>query len=173
MRRLGWLSILLFVTLGCGFLSGAGNDPIVEVANNDPEMIAAIEDARNTLYFFLENFQSPKPNQTYFSIKARFPYGADSHEHMWIDDLIFSGQEFSGILGNDPRYVLDLKYGDKVTVKVSDVTDWMIVENGKLIGGYTLLVLRNRMSPTEREKFDAQIGLVIDPNATPIPTAIP
>ena len=38
----------------------------------------------------------------------------------------------------------------------------MYIDNQKLRGGYTLRVLRNRMTETERKQFDADSGLIIE-----------
>ncbi len=38
----------------------------------------------------------------------------------------------------------------------------MYIENGKLFGGYTIKVLRNRMTEEERKQFDAESGMQID-----------
>ena len=174
MRKVVLLLALLTVILGCRFLNPSNNnDPVVEVSDDDVTMNAAIQEAQQTLYFFIDNFQSPKLGQTYFGIKARFPYSANSAEHMWISDLEYLGQEFDGILGSEPVYVMNLKLGDHVTVSIDNVSDWMIIENNKLIGGYTLRVLRDKMTPDEQKKFDEELGLIIDYPSTPIPTYVP
>ena len=38
---------------------------------------------------------------------------------------------------------------------MKDITDWMYVDKGILQGGYTIKLIRNRMSKEERAKFDA------------------
>ena len=86
-----------------------------------------------------------------------------SYEHIWLDDISYDGDLFTGRLSNAPLHLEDLKLGDKVSVATDDVSDWMIVdEDGRLTGGYTLRVLRNRMSPEEQEQFDKESGLVIE-----------
>ena len=52
--------------------------------------------------------------------------------------------------------------GQKVTVEPSKISDWMFVQNGRLVGGYTLRVLRDAMSPSERKEFDKNVPFVID-----------
>jgi uncharacterized protein YegJ (DUF2314 family) len=95
-------------------------------------------------------------------IKAKFPYGSSgAAEHMWIGDLAYSGDLFQGTLENDPVYVQDVKLGDRVTVKVEDISDWMIIDDNRMLGGFTLHVIRNRMSEEERKQFDANFGVEI------------
>ena len=38
----------------------------------------------------------------------------------------------------------------------------MLLENGKLVGGYTIRVMRDQASPEERKEIDAAMGFVID-----------
>ena len=35
------------------------------------------------------------------------------------------------------------------------ITDWMYVEDGRLVGGYTMRAIRDRLSSDARAKFDA------------------
>lgn len=36
------------------------------------------------------------------------------------------------------------------------ISDWMYIEDGYLVGGYTTRVIRDRMTEEERKKHDAQ-----------------
>ena len=66
------------------------------------------------------------------------------------------------IVDNLPEYASDLQLWDIVKVSPEDITDWMYTKNDTLIGGYTIRVLRNRMTADEREQFDSENSLVID-----------
>jgi uncharacterized protein YegJ (DUF2314 family) len=156
-------SALIAALVGCRsaeeLVSGeAGN--IEMVTSDDPDMNAAIEQARSTLDEFIESLHSPSPTQVYFSVKAGFPYDG-TLEHIWLDDVSFDGQDFHGVLGNEPIYLDGLHLGDEVTVSTADVSDWMIVDGGRLLGGFTIHVLRSRMSDEERQQFDQDMGLLI------------
>jgi uncharacterized protein YegJ (DUF2314 family) len=160
--KLAMLSLFAITLLLAGCNADESSD-IMTFSPDDSEMNSAIQEAGRTLDTFIENLQSPKPGQRDFSIKARFAYDTDeaSHEHIWIDNVAYEGGKFRGTIANDPVYVEGLKFGDAVTIDKSDVTDWMYVDNGKLVGGYTLRVMRGRLSPQEREEFDASLGFVI------------
>jgi len=159
-------TILLALYLGAcqpvrEFIAGeAGNVELV--GSEDAQMNEAIRQAQESLDVFIRSFQSPAPTQTHFSIKVRFPYGAGSdYEHMWLDDISFDGEHFGGTLANEPVYVSGLHLGDQVTARIADISDWEIVDDGRLLGGFTIHVLRNRMTAEERRQFDEQTGLVI------------
>jgi uncharacterized protein YegJ (DUF2314 family) len=125
-------------------------------------MKAAIQQARDTLPLFVKAYKSPTPTQTYFSIKARFPYGDDRNaEYMWISNLSLEESRFKGIMDNEPIYVNNIHLGDTVVVEMDDISDWMIIDNGRLLGGFTIHVLRNNMTDSEREQLDAELGFIM------------
>ena len=55
-----------------------------------------------------------------------------------------------------------VKNGDSEEVEPSKISDWMFVDEGKLVGGYTLRVLRDSMSPAERAEFDKSVDFVVE-----------
>jgi uncharacterized protein YegJ (DUF2314 family) len=42
-----------------------------------------------------------------------------------------------------------------VTFTDKDITDWLMIREGKAVGAYTVQVLRKRMSSQERAEHDA------------------
>ena len=138
----------------------AGN--IEVVANDDKTMNAAIQEARDTLPLFIAALQSPSPGQTGFSIKAKFPYGNDdSAEHMWLSGLSYNGSVFEGKLDNEPIYIDGLHQGEVVSVSEANVTDWIIIDDGILLGGFTIHVIRDGMTEKDRQQFDQDMGIMI------------
>jgi len=150
-------------------ISGEHED-VKWVSSNDTEMNAAIQEAKKTLPLFIQAFQSPTPTQTWFAIKVAFPFGdSGSNEHMWVSKLSLSENQFEGILANEPVDIKDMHFGDRVTVDVQDISDWMIIDDGRLLGGFTIHVLRNRTNGDERKQFDAEFGYLI-PGRPELPT---
>jgi uncharacterized protein YegJ (DUF2314 family) len=131
------------------------------VAPDDPAMTKAIEEARSTLGKFIAAVEAPTKNQSQFSIKTPFVDGAKS-EHIWLLPVTYDGKQFHGVVNNEPQDVKNVKLGDKVIIQPADVSDWMYVDDGRLVGGYTLRVLRNTLSPTERAEFDKSLPFKID-----------
>jgi uncharacterized protein YegJ (DUF2314 family) len=48
------------------------------------------------------------------------------------------------------------------TVSKSEISDWFYIDNGKLVGGYTIRVLYSRMSPEEKKDFNEHAGMKIE-----------
>ena len=171
-----WKAILLRATIVTFlFLSSCGQDdqstreivardgePDVHmVSDEDPEMNSAMEQARESVTTFITSLQNPGQNQTYFSVKAKIVDGEHT-EHIWLYDVTYDGNQFLGKIGNRPLNVKNVSLGDEIALVPAEISDWMIVEDNKLVGGYTLRVLRNRLSGEERKKFDERLPFTID-----------
>jgi len=132
---------------------------IYNVEGNDKEMTEAIKKANQSLADFNTALTNPKIEVK--SLKVKFK-NQQNTEHIWLSDVEFKDGKYTGILDNEPEYITDYQIGDTINVNSKDISDWMYIENGKLFGGYTIKVLRNRMSESERKQFDAESGMQID-----------
>jgi len=139
----------------------SGKVPVTHVKDDDPKMLAAMEKARSTLDEFLAALNSPKTSQSGFAVKM--PIRDQKHvEHMWISPVRYGDGQFTGVINNEPLDVKSVKLGDEWKVAKSEISDWMYVDSGKLVGGYTIRVLRDAMPANKRTDFDRNTGLVID-----------
>jgi uncharacterized protein YegJ (DUF2314 family) len=135
------------------------SDKFTQVADDDPRMNTAIDKARSTVDAFIAALNSPKSGQSQFSIKMAFTDG-DHTEHMWLTPVRYDGKTFRGTLSNEPRTVRTVMMGQGATVSASEISDWMYLENGKLVGAYTLRVLRDTLAPAERREFDRNVQFI-------------
>lgn len=117
-------------------------------------MEAAIRKAKDTIRQFFEAFFEPNERQKSFLVKVVFDEG-DQREHIWLADLDFSGEKPSGVIANEPN-LPSLKFMQRVEFEPSYISDWMYIEDGYLVGGYTIRVIRERMTPEERREHDAK-----------------
>jgi uncharacterized protein YegJ (DUF2314 family) len=125
-------------------------------------MAAAIDQARATVDTFIAALKSPKPGQSHFSIKMAFSDGSDNNEYMWLNPVSYDGKKFTGTVDNEPQTVKTVKLGQVVTVAPAEISDWMFLENGKLVGGQTMRVLRDTLTPSERADFDKNAPFIIE-----------
>ena len=132
--------------------------PTAQIANDDPAMIEAIARARATAPDFTRMLQAPASGCRDFSIKALFP---DLQEHMWVSDLRYADGVFTGNLGNIPRGSTTLKLGDEVRVPEELISDWKYIENDVLAGGYSLRLIRSRMTEKARKDLDSHLDFTI------------
>jgi uncharacterized protein YegJ (DUF2314 family) len=75
---------------------------------------------------------------------------------------MIKNNEYFGIVDNMPEFTEDIKTGDTIKINKDNISDWMYVNNKKLYGGFTLILLRKRMSESERKAFDLETELIFD-----------
>jgi uncharacterized protein YegJ (DUF2314 family) len=129
------------------------SDPTIPFAPDDPQMEAAIKHARMLLGVFFAAYTRPKPNQRSFLIKARFEEGEQS-EHIWLADLNLSKIPSSGTVANEGK-IPRLKFMQTVEFVPDQITDWMYIEDGFLMGGFTTKIIRRRMTEEERASYES------------------
>ena len=136
-------------------MSSVAQDDVHGVDSKDAEMVSAINKARSEFGRFLAAFTHPAEGQQSFLVKVAFTEG-DQVEHIWLADLDLSAAKPTGVIGNEPE-IKRLHFKQRVEFDPKYISDWMYVDHGKLVGGYTTRLLRQRMSPEERKQFDASV----------------
>ncbi|RZL36523.1 MAG: DUF2314 domain-containing protein [Pedobacter sp.] len=138
------------------------NEPtIYSVDEDDAEMNKAMKTAKQTLDSFNYALKNNTRIFTFFGLKKRFVEN-DDVEHIWIGNVKFENGKYFGVIDNLPEKIKDVKIGDTVEIGKSEISDWMYIKNSQLHGGYTIRLLRNRMSELERKKFDRESGMKIN-----------
>lgn len=139
-----------------------GEPDMVYVPSEDERMNWAIEKANLTLWYFEQSLKNRQAYQNYFSIKVLITDG-DEGEHIWLTDPHFDDEgNLFGTVGNEPVNIRSVKFNQKIGIKRDLISDWMIIENGRLIGGYTIRAIRDGVAEKEKAAFDNSIGLYID-----------
>jgi uncharacterized protein YegJ (DUF2314 family) len=144
--------ILLFCLLTFACAPSAAITSTATTSSTDIELEHAIEQARASLDTFIARIRTPHANRTYVAVKVRFtPYG-ESSQDIWVDGVTYADGILRGNVGDDIP-ALKLEVGEKIKIDEEEILDWMIVEDGKLVGGYTIRLAVQRMSPEARERF--------------------
>ncbi len=131
-----------------------GEDKTVNIADDDQEMNAAIARARSEVNDFIKVIQ--KGNRQ-VSVKVAI----EDHgkvEHFWLKDITYKNGFFAGIIDNEPEVVSNTALGRKVSVKKEAISDWLYVQNGKMIGNYTLRVALKKMPKKDADAIRKQVG---------------
>lgn len=144
-------------------MSETENDGVRYVENDDPQMNWAMEKARLTLGYFRKSLSSPLPLQTGFALKVRIEDDEGRAEHLWLSKVVADDDgTFVGEINNEPVYLKNLALNTRIVVEEAQVSDWMVLENRRLIGGYTIRASREALDLAEKEAFDTSMGFVID-----------
>jgi uncharacterized protein YegJ (DUF2314 family) len=141
--------------------SRSGEPEVYRVENQHAAMRKAVDQARKTVSQFIKAVQHPAAGQTDFEVKKPFVQGNEV-EHIWLSDVEFVGGRFKGKVDNAPVKVHGLKMGQVVSVNPDEISDWAYVDNGKLIGGYTIRAHYNELTPAEQKEFQRQADFKLE-----------
>lgn len=131
---------------------------VIDIQNEDEKMNWAMEKSRLTLHYFEDCLKSPKANQQYFSIKVKIEDG-EKVEHIWLNNPSFDTEgNLFGVVGNKPIDVRSVSFNQKIGIDRKLISDWMIIEDGRLIGGYTIRAMRDNLSGQALSNFDKGLG---------------
>jgi uncharacterized protein YegJ (DUF2314 family) len=127
---------------------------------DDAEMANSVQRARRTVRTFIAAVQHPTATQRDFEVKKPFAHEGVL-EHLWLSEVTFSGGRFHGKVDNHPRNIPGVKMGDRVSVNPNEITDWAFVDKGILVGGYTIRVLFNELSPERKQALQTEANFRI------------
>jgi uncharacterized protein YegJ (DUF2314 family) len=144
----------------CNSADSSSTTGIIDVDANDPEMLATMRKARAELPQFLEAVQHHDRSSHNFAVKLPFADGKQK-EYIWLGEPAFENGKWYGTVDNTPEYTHAVKEGERVAFDTANVADWNYTRNGELVGGYSVRLLRNRMTREERAEFDKSTGWII------------
>ncbi len=129
----------------------------MQYQEGNPVMNEAIEHARNTLNEFIEDLGENEPSRELFGVKMKVE-GAFGNAYVWLIDVSHDDGIFEGTLVNTPRNTRTISAGEILRVPSEKVVDWSYVENGKLVGGYTMRVMYDSMPRSEQDALEEKLG---------------
>ena len=134
------------------------HSPVIDVPTTDPEMTTAIAKARATLPIFWASYEAPKPSETGHSLKVRFPTSPRNGEHIWMMDVKrLPNGLYSGRFGNAPRDLPGKREGDLAEFRDADISDWMFMRNGKIVGCETIRPMLKSLPRRDADAFRARM----------------
>lgn len=87
----------------------------------------------------------------------RFPT-RNGGEHIWMADVKrLPDRRFSGRFGNAPRDLPGQHEGDQVEFKQADISDWMFMRNGKIVGGATIRPMLKSLPRADADALRARL----------------
>lgn len=132
--------LVIFVSLAVLLLIGAWllarrllRDPnVVARSSNDLLLAQAAVEARSKLDRFKSKLEAKEGE--YFSVKIPILIKDDWHEHIWVEDLEFEGENWRGKLANKPVHLKGMKLGSPVEFPESDIEDWLMLQDEQVEG---------------------------------------
>jgi uncharacterized protein YegJ (DUF2314 family) len=142
--------------------SAKADEEVYRFRSGDLQMLAAQEQARQTLTELDAALAHPPPDARDFQVKVGFSIGTGpEREHLWLSDVALTDSRVSGKVVSHPAAV-PLSFGKYTSAPRADITDWMYVDGGVVHGGFTWRVILSRMSPEDREKKLKEMGVRLE-----------
>ena len=118
---------------------------------------------------FWKSLEQPGPGEEGFALKVAIKDGEDV-EHFWLIDVAREGGKLSGTINNEPGIVGNVANGERYEFTEADISDWLFMRNGKMVGNETMRPLLKRM-PKPRPTSIAPCTRRLDAVSRPVPAA--
>ena len=153
---------LLLVSCGVPFSSETPVPSVAGTPFTDEEFDAAVKEAHGTLQAVRQALLAPKDTYRFVGLKVRF-IGRDATEDMWTQPVDYYNGAFTIQMIEGVTVNIGIHPDSYIQVPLDKVLDWMIVEeDGNLIGGYTIRLTYEHMTPDERDEFLRITGYKIE-----------
>lgn len=125
-----------------GVFSEPTFEPVIEISEDDPRMLRAVEEAIHRWPDFVDAFTTrTDPDDERYIVKAEFSEKKRS-EFMWVSVTRIEADQVTGILMNDPHELVGVHRGQSVEIRIDQLNDWLFpLPDGDVAGGFTLKVL--------------------------------
>ena len=149
--------LCLFFLASCTSSSSLAGTPVT-----DEELNAAIQEAHTTLNVLREALLAPKDSYKFIGLKIRFRTDGGLIDDHWTEPVTYYEGVFTIRLLEGLTYEPNQHTDHLLNVPLGDVVDWVIVEkDGNLIGGYTIRLDYEHLTPEEKEEFLQNTGYKI------------
>ena len=146
--------IYILLVTSCAPPSRLAGTPVT-----DEELDAAIEQAHATLNILRQALLAPKSTYEFVGVKIRFRTEGGEIDDNWTEPVDYYGGVFTIRMLEGLTYEPNQHTNRTLNVPLRDVVDWVIVEqDGNLLGGYTIRLAYEHMTPDEKEAFLKNTG---------------
>jgi uncharacterized protein YegJ (DUF2314 family) len=152
---------LLFAISSCDKNASQPPSPEIEVEQSDKEIERIAENARCTLPTFFRNLARPESGANNFYIK--YPLISDDggvepkvREQVWLGSIHLNGGVYYGRLANTTK-LMESRKGGSIIIDTDKITDWMYIQDGKIIGGRSIKYLLEKIPEEKRKEEQKKI----------------
>ncbi len=151
-KALQWKILLLFCW---AFLAScAPATPTASTPVTDEEMSSAIDKANQTIETLFKAMLAPKPSYDFMGVKVRFSTQDGGYDDNWVEPIDYHDGKFTVRMIDGLTYSPNQHPDRVLDVPRQKVVDWVIIEkDGTVIGGYTIKLAYEHMSPAEKKEF--------------------
>ncbi len=154
-KPLQWITSLVL----CLIFVASCAPSIVNTPITDEEYEEAVQQARDTMDVLLGSLLAPDPTDRFVGVKARFTGKEIEFEDHWTEPIDYYNNVFTVRILDGLTLNTGLHAEQFVEVPAENILDWIIVESdGNVLGGYTLRLEYERMTPEEQKQYRENTG---------------
>ena len=142
----------------------AQKDDLVFMEDEEPAMRKAFAKAAESLDDFLAKAKAASPEHTSFSLKVAISEG-EKTEYFWVNNFVQIGEDsFQGEIGNEPRMVKAVKFGQRYLFPRTHIVDWTYIDKPRrsMVGNFTLCALLTKDPKSEADAMKKRFKLNCD-----------
>ena len=127
--------------------------PVIEVERSDKELERIADNARRALPVFFRNLARPEAGANNFYVK--YPVTSDDSvtEQVWLGSIRSRKGLYYGNIANTAKS----RGKKRVTIDIEQITDWMYIQDGKIIGGRSIKYLLEKIPEPQRSEDQQKI----------------
>jgi len=135
---------------------------IIETEQTDREIAKIAENARRSLSIFLRALARPETGAGNFCVKYPIIAFDGRAEYVWLNNIHSRDGVYYGVIANTTRLTDSVNKGDTTTIDTDKITDWMYVQNGKIMGGRSIKYLLEKIPEKQRTDEQRKILLMFE-----------
>jgi len=134
--------------------------PTIEIEQSDKEIERIADNARRTLPIFFRNLNRPENGANNFYVK--YPLSSDDiepkvREQVWLGGIRVKDGVYYGRLTNTPTLQTSKKKDNLIVFDPDIITDWMYIQDGKIMGGQSIKYLLEKTPEDQRNEDQRRI----------------
>jgi uncharacterized protein YegJ (DUF2314 family) len=129
-----------------------------QIRGGDPEYQRTVQNARASLDHFRSLLPADGSSRLGAMVKTEIRHG-ENQAFMWLSNTRMSGTDFVAEFFEISEGYPNYHVGDELKVSEAALLDWMVNDNGVLHGGFSIRYYRATLPESERDDYDAYIGV--------------
>ncbi len=145
----------------------------IAIRRDDPEMLRAYARAAATITVFHSHVLRPGDHMCSVKLRFRDPDESDgeSFVYLWLHSILYHPADrlYSGTFFELPPELTACHHvGERIPFEAAQVLDWMVNDDGRVHGAFTMRVVRAHLPRSERSAYDRYSGISVwEPEPTP------
>ncbi|MBN8650373.1 MAG: DUF2314 domain-containing protein [Cytophagales bacterium] len=164
-KRISYIIGIFFLLSSCSTKETSfdrkDDEPIfANINSDDSEYLMTVKEAQSQINSFIEKLKT-KPESSNACVKIPVSDNKGKTAFTWLVNPVFDLDSCVAEIFEIPSE-FDLKQGDKLKFIKNDIQDWYILDQeGRMEGGYSLRYMRKRLSIKDQMEFDKYIGVKV------------